>query len=179
MVLMGVPVTRRKLFCFGSVALGSLLVKPRVVNAGNNPWHALPQWQRNQAIVDATYRDLDGYGGQCKVWAQNVVWRASKYHVWLPPNAPDAYGWYWRQDQHTVGMSKIIEHIRPGEIIQMHWRKADGAITPHTAIVVGVSSFGMYWVDSNFVQRLTVGLHRVSYGEFRSRAVSYSVYYVL
>lgn len=187
---MGVEVTRRgflKRLGVGVVALGGsagLLVKPNVADAYNSTWHALPQWQRNQAIVNATYRDLGKYlgdpAGQCKVWVQNVVARASGYHVWLPLNAPDENGWYWRQDQHVVGISKIPEYIKIGEIIQMHWRnQSTGNITPHTAIVIGTSSSGMEWVDSNWRKDFIVRTHTVTYSEFRARAVLYSVYYVL
>lgn len=185
---MSTEVTRRGFLAkVGATALGlgsvTALLKPKVTDAYNSTWHALPQWQRNQAIVNATYRDLGKYlgdpAGQCKVWVQNVVARASNYHVWLPQNAPDAYGWYWRQDQHVVGVL-MCRVFRVGEIIQMHWKNAgNGVINPHTAIVIGTSPYGMEWVDSNMVAKFTVGTHSVSYSAFYAQAVSYSVYYIL
>jgi hypothetical protein len=188
---MSAQMTRRGFVRFGAKAAGAatlvvggavglLVNRPEDADVSNSTWHALPQWQSNQVIVNATYQDLYRSGWVCKPWVRSVVSRASGGHVIIPSNAPDESGWYWQQDQHVVGRSTIPEYIKVGEIIQMHWRKLSGVITPHTAIVIGTSQSGMQWIDANwFNQDLTVRDHPITYSAFRAQAVSYSVYYIL
>lgn len=149
------------------------------------PWHMYTQGSRNAQILNKAY----GYLGQnlglnCKDFARRVVKEASNYHVTLPPTLPDDSGWYWNYDVNLVGMSGGIYSVQPGWLVQMNWRKDDGTITPHTAIVYAVTGTGVYFIESNWCSNncKTVSSQPrfVSFSDFLNRVgTKYSVYYIL
>lgn len=104
-------------------------------------------------------------GLQCKPWASWLV-----HYVcgkWLPSTASTSgcasCGWYWNYSPSVcVGFRGPIELIVPGQLIQM-WL---GTNNPHTAICVALTATGMYWIDSNYVASLRVGVHYVSFSTF-------------
>jgi hypothetical protein len=147
-------------------------------------WRGLSQIERNQAILDRAYRDLDrNVGVQCKPWVQWVVSEASRGVATVPLTAPNAYGWYWQPGRYATRVYTNIRNVRPGWIVQMNLRFANGSVGPHTAIVVGVASSGVYWVESNYAVPNTVKLRFQSYADFErltyiSGQYRYSVYYI-
>ena len=148
------------------------------------PWHTYTQASRNFLIVNKAYSYLGQYVGlNCKDWARKVVKEASN-HVTLPSTYPDANGWYWYYDVNVVGMSGGIRSVQPGWIVQMNWRKDDGTITPHTAIVSSVTGTGVYFIESNWCSNncmiVSATPRFVSFADFESRVgTKYSVYYIL
>ena len=149
-------------------------------------WRGLSQNDRNQVILDRTSQDIGNYVGlNCKLWVQNVVSGASRHAASVPPTSPDANGWVWTPNAYAVRVYANINTAQPGWIVQMNRRNSSGGITPHTAIVVGRSSYGIYWVDSNYaiVPDNVVRLHSESFADFDratyiSGAYRYSMYYV-
>lgn len=150
-------------------------------------WRGLTQAERNQVILDRAARDTDRYVNQeCKEWVRTVVLDASRGSVNVPPTCPTATGWYWCSGAGTVGLSVNIRNVQPGWIVQMRRRHASGTYGPHTAIVVGRSSYGVAWIDSNFyesTQPRVVKVHYESFADFdRATCVNgwcyYSVYYI-
>lgn len=148
-----------------------------------NSWHGMTQAQRNNALINRAYQEVNTKGGQCKEWIQKMVYAASGNHVWLPVNNPSPNDWYWVSDQprwHPTGMSTMLEWITPGYIIQM---RLDGGI-PHTAIVASKDSMGLTLIDSNwFIQSAPeiVKIHYITYTalyEKLEQPYSFSVYYI-
>lgn len=145
-----------------------------------NSWHSMTQTQKNNALINRAYQDVNTTGGQCKVWIQNMVYATSGSHVWLPVNNPSPNDWYWVYDPngHAIGMSTMLEWITPGYIIQM---RLDGGI-PHTAIVVSKDSAGLTLVDSNWFTQSApnvVKIHYITYTalyEKLEQPYSFSVY---
>ncbi|TAN58324.1 hypothetical protein EPN15_01445 [Patescibacteria group bacterium] len=143
-------------------------------------WRNLSQGARNQAIVDRAAQDIGKYVGlNCKKWVQQVVPAASRGVVNIPLTLPEADGWYWDYSPYVVGMSGGIRAVQPGWIIQMNWLLSKGW-TPHTAIVVGKTSTGVYLVESNWCDPpcYKVGLRWVSFTDFDAKAFRYTVYYI-
>jgi hypothetical protein len=138
-------------------------------------WHGLSQAARNQAIVDATAAWGNGsWGGQCKVWVQNVVNAASGASGLIPTNNGSCY---WNYGPYVVGRSGSIQTANPGEIIQMTLTSGG----PHTAIVVSKGSYGITFKESNWCSGNCelVGTRYVTYGAFNSQVSCFSIYYVL
>ncbi len=167
----------------GALALGGaagLLARSKPVEANGNVWweNSLNQTQRNQAIVSAAWPYIGRQGGQCKVWVQNVVYSASRNHVWLPQNASAPNDYYWQADPqwHAVGMSLPIEYVKPGYIIQMRLKATNG---PHTAIVYAVGR-SLALIESNFLPPggEMVHVRTIDFSTFKSQVSAYSVYYI-
>lgn len=60
-------------------------LQPNLVYAG---WHEWSQNARNEAILNAAYKDLNKkVNVSCKVWVQNVVKNASNGAVAVPQSA--------------------------------------------------------------------------------------------
>lgn len=143
-------------------------------------WRSLSQGVRNQAIVDRAAQDIGKYVGlNCKRWVQDIVPQASHGVVTIPQTLPyaDGSGWYWGYSPYVVGMSGI-RAVRPGWAVQMNWILSNGTWTPHTFIVIGVTSSGMYVAESNWAKSLSVTTRYVSFTEFEVKAFRYSVYYI-
>ncbi len=196
---MSVEATRRGFlrqlgFGVGVVALGGsagLLMKPTVAEAAM-PWHGYSQAQRNSMIIARGLQDagkkVNG-GIECKPWVQIVVPDASRSVVYVPRTINNGIGYSndqrWEPSPDVVGWCKPIRNVVPGETLQMSLRtttrqaRTGGFWTPHTAIMVGVSSSGMQWVDSNFNEDLTVRSHFVLFSYFTDKVMAYSVYYFL
>ena len=107
-------------------------------------WHEWSQSIRNQAIVDETanYNEGDD-GGECKVWVQNVVNDASG--SWLIPTN-SGNDCYWSYGAYVSPRSGYIEDVVPGEIVQMELSSGG----PHTAIVLGISPYGVTFIENNW-----------------------------
>ena len=140
-------------------------------------WHEYPQWQRNQMIVDRTYQDLNQYVGQsCKVWVQTVVGSVSGGLVYPPQNA--TYPCSWRTDQagspYCVDDGDSIQNASPGEIVQMILTNGK----EHTAIVLGISSGGITFVESNWEDDEYVHVREETINEFNSHVSCYSIYHI-
>jgi hypothetical protein len=178
--------TRRQAFFTLAGAAASLALATAKGYAQMTPaWHYWTQSQRNQAIVNTAFNDLNkNVGVQCKPWVQNVVWAASGHQVWLPPTANGSLGWYWefnaQYSSYVVGRSGGIRGVKVGEIIQMDWlRPRADHLNPHTAIVIGTYYDGMEWIDSNWNNDTKVIRHYMSFSTFESKVYLYSIYYVL
>ncbi len=142
-------------------------------------WRNLSQMERNQVILDRTSRDIGVYVGvNCKLWTQRVVAEASRGVVSVPTTYPDAYGWTWNYSPYAVRVYADIRTVQPGWIVQMNRWNTSGGVTPHTAIVVGRSSYGLYWVDSNYavVPDNVVRLHSESFTDFEHATFIYGTY---
>jgi len=176
--------TRREMLRTGlglgvAAALGHAALVQAHSPSGAVPWHDISQEFRNYLIVQYGSLDRGKIGGECKPWVQDVVYRASGQHVWLPQTVPDANGWYWADDPH-VGRrdgADIIE-IDPGEIVQMQWRFLNGETTPHTFIVWQTYWHGFDWLDSNWVATNTVGTHYCSYETFDAQVIQWTGHYI-
>lgn len=161
-------------------------------------WRALSQTARNQVILDRTAQDLGKVVGiQCKPWVSKVVSEASTgvasvtQTVTSPTNmTTNSSGWaLYQPSAYTIGMSTNIRNVQPGWIVQMrlHDKTTHVFTNPHTAIVVGKTSTGVNFVDSNYVDhKITpnkVGTHFMSFTDFEALTLEngvyqYSVYYI-
>ncbi len=155
---------------------------------GTNTWHSMAQWQRNQAIVDRAYQDLNSnVGVECKEWVRTVIKDASGSNghvppVNIPPNNPAPYDYYWQNDPYgnVSPVSMYIRYVEVGNVVQM--RLASG--TPHTAIVVGNNGYSVTFIDSNWFYisaPTTVKTHSMTYEEFYEKLEfpgAYVVYYM-
>ncbi len=110
-------------------------------------WHDLTQAQRNQAIINEANSYSNGsYGGQCKVWVQNVVYDASGSSVWLPTNADNCS---WNYSPYAVARCGLLDWVSAGEIIQMQLSSAYGS-GPHTLIVTSNNGSQITVKESNW-----------------------------
>jgi hypothetical protein len=149
-------------------------------------WRGLGQSGRNQVILDRAARDINQpVGVQCKPWVQRVVTDASRGAATVPTTAPDPAGWYWQPNAYAIRYYGSISAVRPGWIVQMNLRKADGTISPHTAIVVGVSTSGIFWIESNYDSKHpnTVYTRFQTFADFERQTyingqARYSLYYI-
>lgn len=140
-------------------------------------WGSLSQSARNAAILDRGYRDIGRYvGTECKGWVQRVVAEASRGAATVPYTYPNAYGWSWYWNSSAIGISTNIRYVQPGWIVQMNRWLPGGGITPHTAIVVGRSAYGVYWIESNFSASNTVSLRFERFEDFERATYIYGVY---
>lgn len=140
------------------------------------PWNQMTQAEREWQVVQVAILDQGKIGGQCKVWVQDVVWRASGRQVWLPANAGSGstYGITWESSPKVVGQSGGISGARVGQIVQMRIRTNLG-VTPHTAIITRIGSSDMEWIDSNWVGPNKVGTHTMKLKDFNKNVISYSL----
>ncbi len=138
-------------------------------------WHQLSQIQRNQAIVNTGAQQIGAQGGQCKPWVQSVVSNASSGSVLLPATQPPPNDYMWYSNQYVVGLNTPPENVQFGWILQM--KQFNG--TPHTAIVAGISSYGITLLDSNWVAYEKVGTHFMTFQQFRNAFQYWSAYYIL
>ena len=114
-------------------------------------WHELTQTQRNRKIIDRAYEDLKvEVGRSCKEWVYDVVLSASGGKVKLPWNDPDAKD-RWLDSEFTEGRTTSITTAKPGEIVQIRWKKGIGdPHNLHTLIVVSVGPNDITFIDSNW-----------------------------
>ena len=155
-------------------------------------WHALPQVDRNQKILDRAYRDEDKYvgdpnnwlTGQCKAWVQVVVYAASNGEVQLPLNHPTDFS-RWIDDpentdsEYCIGRRGSILSAKPGEIVQVRWKDTykEGPNNLHTFIVVSVNFFKITVIDSNWEEDRTVREHEIFTYQFdNDMAESFTIY---
>lgn len=164
----------KRLFVVAVMILGLLSVGMASANTAMAGWHDLTQDQRNQAIVNRAFNDLYTYQGSCKVWAQNVVWSASSNAVWLPTTI-DPPGCFWNYSSYVISVSTNIRYVLPGQILQMHLKSGN----IHTAIVSGVYSNGVVFIESNWFGDGYVNLRYVSFTDFENQVGCFSVNYVL
>lgn len=157
-----------------SVFTGATMANTSITDAG---WHDLTQAQRNQAIVNEanSYNNGD-YGGQCKVWVQNVVSDASSGSVWPPTNADNCS---WNYSPYVVGRSALLDWVAAGEIIQMQLSSSYGS-GPHTLIVISNNGSQITVKESNwcFGDCEEVGSRALTYQQFYNMVDCYSVYYI-
>lgn len=154
--------------------------QPQAVSEADRVWwRSLTQAQRNSAIACRGELDIGRYVGQnCKEWTRTAVLGASHGVVSLPQTLPDAYGWYWAYSPYLVGMSGGIRSVQRGWMVQMRWRKNNGAITPHTFIIRSRDASGISVVECNWTP-LTVTTRWISFSEFESRVTNYSCHYAI
>lgn len=151
-------------------------------------WRGLTQVERNRLILFRAAEDIDRpVGKNCKEWARQAVYDASRGVVSVPPTVNGGYGWYWESgSRHAIGMRTNIRNVRPGWIVQMRIPDGQGGITPHTAIVYALQGDGLWWIESNYFSRTdpnAVHLRFQSFADFerqvsRNGTQEFSVYYV-
>lgn|GEM_PF-6373034 len=114
-------------------------------------------------------RNLGDWNGECKVWLQEVVKQTTG--ILLPLNA----GSHWQPDYsgRIIGQSGGIDGVQRGHILQMQMKGRD---LPHTAIVIARSGDYMWWLDSNYVAKNTVGIHYERISKFKREVAGYSIY---
>jgi len=124
----------------------------------------------------------DAYGGQCIVWVQNLMTRASGNYIvgsrqFLGTND------YTVLSPGSVLVRKANQSYTQfayGDIVQMHfYNQTKAGNYPHTAIIVGsgkdsAGNAGFWWIDSNFVAANTVGQHFISNATFYASVVRYT-----
>ena len=142
-------------------------------------WHDTTQTDRNQRIVTQAQHDLGLAGGECKVWAYDVVRVASYYAggpavpVYLPATDNNGYGYAWVNDGTGNAVSSgalTPSSMVPGMIIQMRIRYANGTYGPHTAIVLSnsVGTQQLTFIESNYNGDYIVKVRTTSYASFLS-----------
>lgn len=148
--------------------------------ADQNWWRNLSQAERNMMILyrAGSYNGSNSYCN-CKTWARQVVLEASHNVVNMPQTLPGESGWYFAYSPYFVGMSGGIRGSAQGTIVQLNWRLNDGSITPHTMIVSGRSSTGVYVIEANWSPKCHVGYRWISFTDFDSHVVRYSCYTVI
>lgn len=156
-------------------------VKPPVLAQVTISWSSMTQTERNMAILYRADRDNGRFVNlNCKEWVRRVVLDASGGLVYLPQTLPNESGWYFASSRYLVGMCGGIRSVNQGWIVQMNWRRNDGVIVPHTLIIAGRSSSGIYVIECNWCMNncMTVAYRWISFTDFEARAVRYSCYYV-
>ena len=147
------------------------------------PWHLKTQFARNVAITSVA----SGYIGQwtgksCKNWVRDTIISASGSHVVIPPNLDAPYDYMWQYDSsgHTSGTNMPIANVLPGYVVQMHLTSG----WPHTAIVLGVTSSTITFIESNWDSTpgidsdAYVRTRSITHAQFYSGVTSYSVYVI-
>lgn len=148
-------------------------------------WHyQLPQGGRNYFIwLTAQSVPNSTYGGQCKEWVQNVVWRASYGTVWLPQNNPYCdWMWYWSNDVEIVAEDRWDGvPMYSGQIIQAQVRYSHWPYTsPHTMIVDWANANYISVIECNYGagNSLRVSRRTVTWAQFRANTIHYTLYNV-
>lgn len=151
-------------------------------------WHKLTQEDRNRRIVTQAESDFQKIGGECKVWANDVVRVASYFaggqSVQLPRATDNDEGYAWMDD--GTGYEVSYGHLEPksmvpGMIIQMHIHYKNGTYGPHTAIVLSnsVETQKLTLIESNYNGNYMVNKRIVGYRDFISsieNKINYTVY---
>ena len=161
---------------------------PAAPAASPTSWHALSQSERNQKILDRAYKDLGKNlgipDGRCKTWVQAVVQSASGGQVYPPKN--DKLKDRWINDpkntdsEYCIGRCAPITSARPGEIVQVRWKKhVNPPDNLHTFIVVSVNASTITVIDSNRKNNTTVRDEPINIDKFKANADSFSIYYIL
>lgn len=163
------------------VILVAFVVTPSSAQAENYFfWHYIyAQQGRNAAIINRAVQNLgQQVNGNCKEWARTVVREASWGEVIIPQTLPNADGWYWAYHPWIEEFSSTpIEAVVPGAILQTNWNTSRG-MTPHTAIVMGVATDGIYLIESNWSAMNTVSQRFVSFVAFRDRVSQFTIHYI-
>ncbi len=173
-----------KLLALGKCVIAALCLT--LLSAGKcyAGWHDLSQTMRDHEIFYAAQSEIGYTGGQCKVWANHIVVKASSSVVSLPTTTNNGYGYTWNPSpdvgQLFVGLENDQVHI--GMIVQMRVRYANGTYGPHTAIIYQKDSTGVTWIESNYYgdSRVTA-TRRQTYTQFYGSletSSSYSIYYI-
>jgi surface antigen len=142
-------------------------------------WHEMfSQSQRNSAIVHRAQMHIGDYGGQCKVFVQEVVWEASNGVVWLPQNHPSRlHRWKSSPDVRRVSTDSC-RNLKPGQIIQAELRARGGGSLPHTMIVEQFSSNSITVIESNYQNDGRVRRRTTSRSRFMDGIIHMTVYEV-
>ena len=187
-------------FATGADAAPAAPALSKIILAQWLSWHALPQTDRNQKILDRAYKDLGKYlgdpedwrPGQCKTWVQDVVFAASNGAVQLPLNHPEKDRWIDDPEntdsEYCIGRCGPITSARPGEIVQVRWKTSFSAPPRdlHTFIVVSVNATTITVIDSNWIggneidrmcyREKTVREHSIDISTFNDNAKSFTIY---
>ncbi|MEY3784419.1 MAG: hypothetical protein RLZZ230_741 [Candidatus Parcubacteria bacterium] len=160
-----------------------LILMLTTVCASAQTWSTMSQAQKNIAILSYAMTFTNGtYGGQCKVWVNNVVKGVSGKT--LPATAASPYDYKWLVSSNVI--KRTIAHsglMAAGDIVQM---KLLSNGIPHTAIVIGVYQGApgeISFIDSNwfgykgsdYVERVYV--HTMTIPDFNKKVgTQFSVY---
>lgn len=149
----------------------------------------LDEIQFNQKILNEAdiQAKANVWGGECKVWVQNIVKKATGRTI--PTTYTDLGTYYQTQwnygsDVRVVWQACYIcltrfPNLLPGQIIQLRWREGSPYYGgPHTAIIKAVSPTGMEWYDSNWKLDHIVRSHPVSLNLWNQNIVAWTVYQV-
>ena len=174
---------RRGKVLLAVAAIASLLVLPsaKTFADGNVVWTGLTIQQKKTAIINnALSYAIGSFGGECKVWVQNVVYAASN-HVLLPQNNPAPYDYYWQTDYHyhvAPQWGRTIENVERGDMVQMHLTNG----YPHTIIILynDVVSGTIKFRESN----VPLGSGKVNeriqtYAQFKAAVTGYTIYWIM
>jgi hypothetical protein len=146
-------------------------------------WHfILTDSGRDSCILGEAQSYPEGaYGGQCKVWVQQVVWEASDYTVWLPTNSATC-DWQWNGSPNVQALATDRWDgfpLFPGQIIQAQVRYSQWPFTsPHTMIVVSSNAASITIIESNYSSPGRVRRRTVSWADFRRDVLHYTLYQV-
>lgn len=148
-------------------------------------WHnILTQAGRNAAIRTAAEKYPNGaYGGECKMWVQNVVWTASGCNVWLPANSFTCE-WAWMPSQwvETVACDEWNGvPFYPGQIVQAQVRTSTWPFTsPHTMIVLAADATSITVIESNYGAAFSQRVNRrtARWADFKRDILHYTLYQV-
>jgi hypothetical protein len=143
-------------------------------------WHKLTDRQRGMRIVSAALADNGKVGGQCKVWVQSIISRATDGHVTVPQNSAEvSHTWKSDKSGHIINLGARIARAQPGDIVQMVIKDRNGRGIPHTAIVGSNSRGTITWLESNYPSGEIVRVNRTqTVAQFESSLIDgrYTVY---
>ncbi|MFH1565061.1 MAG: hypothetical protein ABIC82_04405 [bacterium] len=124
-------------------------------NSAYAGWHEWSQRARNEAILNAAYKDINKtlyktvngkkVGVSCKVWVQDVVKNASNGAAVVPATTDTFPYYYWKPSKDVLSRSGRIESAVSGEIVQMYTTYG-----LHTAIVYDISKSGVTFIECNW-----------------------------
>ncbi|MFH1187935.1 MAG: hypothetical protein V1688_03700, partial [bacterium] len=132
-----------------------LVISMFAVNSACAGWHEWSQRARNEAILNAAYKDINKtlyktvngkkVGVSCKVWVQDVVKNASNGAAVVPATTDTFPYYYWKPSKDVLSRSGRIESAVSGEIVQMYTTYG-----LHTAIVWEISKSGVTFIECNW-----------------------------
>jgi uncharacterized protein (UPF0333 family) len=140
-------------------------------------WNSMTQAQKDATILSVAEYFIGSTNGNCKLFVDTVVGRASNKVVTIPGTDPNKqYFWYNDPSGHVVNRNITdITKVGSMDIIQMYiYLPVNGKMTwtPHTTINVSSDGNQMTWIDANWTAG-KVTLHYVTFAQFKTW-VSYS-----
>jgi hypothetical protein len=130
----------------------------------------MTQAQKDLTILSVAEYFIGSSNGNCKLFVDTVVGRASNGIVVIPTTATNQYS--WNSGSSYVVNRNITDITKVGsmDIIQMYlYVSVNGVMTytPHTTINVSSDGTQMTWIDANWTAG-KVTSHIVTFAQFKT-----------